>query len=211
MSTGVGRRIETGLGDIPAPQKQKSRYHSVMGPKLKDLVACLDGANDPYDAMSELEQSRGAHVEMMRIFEETQAYIETLPTQTEQQRMLKKEARILAVGMLNDSLQNVYSAMERCARITSMVCDKLHPQYIAGLTRQITEMIYLCFDNGQPEMQPYIDKFEKMLDERLQLPTVKGECSNVQTVAYSEEAMAAMDLSVPGPPVVYENVDGAAL
>lgn len=195
-----GNQVEVGITEFPrAPIAKRNRYGRVFGPKLKSLIAKIDDDGNPFSVTSEIEVARGIHVDSIRLYEEFNAIIEAMPTTTLAECQAQRQAFTLNNSILVDSNDRVLSALERCARITTQVCERVSPQYIALISKQILNMIYRCFDNDQPEFQEGIAKFERMIDEELQLPTIKGQIPPVDCVPI-EDQMLAMDMSIPMAP-----------
>ena len=167
------------------------RYSRRIGPKMKAVLEELATNTKLNDVSEELEHIRAVHLHNCGIYSDVMESLDKFVGENAQQN--RDSAMRIAGEILKTSAFDVLAAVEKMSRIEANLANQIGPNAIALLTRQMTRFVYEAFDNDTPEGKARIDNFEKMLNERLELPTLKATHTNITP----DMQVRAMDSTVP--------------
>ena len=183
-------------------------YYKVIGPKLKDALNALNNDENFLDVSEEVSHMRLIHQENLRVLGMVYESRENMDLPEETRNKCDITIRELA-PLIANSAEGVIRAVERAAKIQVSLSDKANPHTTEILTRQICQFVYRAFD--APDIQPgdslqvqqdkiaaklRIQHFDKMMNEELQLPSLKA----LGTSITPDQQVLAMDATIPSAP-----------
>ncbi len=172
-------------------------YGRKIGPKMSALLEQIRAKPDYLDVSEELEQARIIHAERWQLYAFT---FETMPDGEARQTALH-----IAGQMVDQSLDNLTKLIERASRIMSAKTNGIGPQCADAIVRQMCGFVYQCFDSEKDRTN--IMKFDKMLSEKLELPSLKSLGTSRTPSDSIDAQVMAMDDTVPYAPV--PDINGA--
>jgi hypothetical protein len=188
----------------PGLAERMAYYQNKIGPKFTALLKEMkDNSPDLFDVSEEINQIRAAHCEVeMKLFSTVLENAEKLGNQA-------PDALRIAASMLQNSADNVIRSIERAARIQAQTAEKMSPMAMEQTVKQICQFVYRAFDapgivpgdslevqQQKQEAHRRIQHFDRMLNDELQLPTLKS----LGTSITPDQQVLAMDASIPSEP-----------
>lgn len=158
---------------------QRGFYTSRIGPKLRDVVNEYRENSKVHDITEEVELTRIANLAAVQQFEVIQLQLDCPAAwvaagggvddeSQERGKAILREMLIKAAENLKDAMRENARMVEMAAKIHNLTVDKMSPDLIESLVRQICGMVHSCFG----EHWHLIERFDKMIAEKLQLPSV---------------------------------------
>lgn len=205
---GHGTIFGIGTNKIPHSRIEKDFPKSIMpffkqmcGPKLTKLLddALLVEEFDIKEEVAIVRASCAEYVEALNALVELKCTDEFAKLDAESKEKINDKIRVVSQCVRN-AMNDITFQVERHARIHNMVAEKIHPGAIQDVVRQLNRFVYECFGrnaDGTPNMEALM-KFDKKLNEELQLPTLKP----LAPMASNDDVQAqcdidAMDATIP--------------
>lgn len=172
-------------------KEQMGFFRKHIGPKL---TALLDEALEikMFDVQEELAIVRTTCIQQVQVYNSLQEIWANPATRPVTPEAIKAfDAAIAECGsQVKSAMNDITFQVERQAKIHSMVAEKIHPNAIADVVRQINRMVFECF--GQSDWKG-VERFNNMLTTELELPSLK----NQGTTITPDKQVQMMDESVP--------------
>lgn len=175
----------------PEFKEKMGFFYKHLGPKLKTLFDEAVTVKE-FDIQEEITLTRIAATEQLAICNQLHAIWDDPSTRPTEPQAVSAYAALLreATEAFKKSLSDITYQVERQAKIHAMVAEKLGPNAIADVVRQINRMIYETF--GQSDWEG-VKRLNDRLTNELQLPSLKNQGT---TITPDQEVML-MDASVP--------------
>lgn len=167
------------------PKDRMSYYAKKVGPKLKKMLEEGIAQYKAGDITEELVLVREINSQAITLFDflmETEGL----------DPVAKQHALINAGDLVVKGIEQYTHLVERQAKISALVGNKLMPDAIDKVTEQITRFVYECFDKDQEA----VAEFDRRMSEELELP-VLANSANVGTRFTPDMIAAAMDATIP--------------
>jgi hypothetical protein len=204
---------------IPKMSKGKLElYGRHFGPKLKGLMEkCYEEIRHT-DVREELALIRTVNLQRAMLLNAT---LETKFPDTPDGQQMQRAAIELAGNIVFSSSSDVIAVVEKVAKIDALAASVVSPFAIEGLTRQISRFVHNIFDddpiypddapdvvNRKLEAQERMVKFERAMDEELELPQLQGLAGAAKgTKITPDQQVLAMDAMIPTSPPVVEEIE----
>lgn len=164
----------------PITKMQADLYIKQLGPKLS--VVCRELLNNTKlnDITAEIAVTRTAYLESIGEWGSLAAMIDDDQIisvmgggidEAAMQRGRHKLQQMIATARNDvvEGMDRISVLCERQAKIHNLTVDKLPPDAIDGIVKQICRFVHLCFAHDWAN----IEKFNEMLNQELQLPSLK--------------------------------------
>ena len=157
-------------------------YAKKVGPKLNALITEALETYKANDISEEITLTRVVATQSVQMYSQLLELPDSaLPLQARQQILAE------AGAMVTRSMEQATRLVERSAKIFALTTDKIDPSAVDAVVKQICRFVYLCFETyktNQPGYEEFdaavnkimvegVQKFDKMLNEELQLPSLK--------------------------------------
>lgn len=186
-------------------------YGKKLGPKLSRLLENNLNNEEKHDISKEVAMVRTVGAQALGVYDALLEMPEgTLPEETRVQ-LIHDAGQIVA-----DAMDESSRIVERSAKIFALTSDKLDPQAVDKVAKQICRFVYLCFEDFESKvpkdadietklqwnefdeavrkiMRERIKKFDDMLTNELQMPTLK----QLGTTLSPDQQVRAMIDTVP--------------
>lgn len=171
---------------------QKGFYYSRMGPRLRELVDQQRENQKLNDVSGELELMRVANARVVDVYEaliiqhdspEAAAALGggITPECIENGKRKLSDALQVASDTLRTAMKENVAMAEAAAKIHNLTVDRISPDMMDSIVRQICGFVHICFsDNWEA-----VERFDQMLTEKLQLPSVISSMGTKLTPANS--------------------------
>lgn len=167
------------------PKDRMSYYVKRVGPKLRKLLEDGIAQYKAGDITEELVLAREINAQSIALFD---VLLETEGLDP----VAKQHALINAGELVTRGIEQYTHLVERQAKISALIGNKLMPDAIEKVTEQITRFVYECFDKDQEA----VAEFDRKMSEELELP-VLANSANVGTRFTPDMLAAAMDATIP--------------
>lgn len=170
-------------------------FRKHIGPKLTEL---MDDALlvKEFDISEEVALVRVSQIELAKVFSNLVeiANDPSLAPKTPEAIELHNLLLSQTATLIRSGMEEITRLVERQAKIHSLVAEKMHPNAIGEVVKQINLIIY---DTLGAEHWDLVEAISKKLDTELEIPSLKNlGYSNGATITPNEE-VSLMDASVP--------------
>lgn len=172
-------------------KEQMGFYAKHIGPKLTELLndALAIQAFDISEEIGIIRASLITQVEQFSGLNELRNDPATAP-KTDEAILQYNTLYNMAAESLRQGMNAITFQVERQAKIHNMVAEKIHPNAINDVVRQINRMVHEVFGQDHWEL---VERFDQKLTDELQLPSLK----NQGTTITPDQEVTLMDASVP--------------
>lgn len=188
----IDRLLNPKFDKIYGPMARDSlrKYSSNMHPKLRAL---MEGFADNTQIFNISEEIALAQVLHSQNVDQYNAVFSLFIEDVFPDKKVGEQALALAAEVMNASNENVTRLIERYAKIVALTAGKIHPQAMDSMCKHICKIVYRIFDQGKPENQELIDKFNEELSRELDLSSLAA----LGTTYTPDQQVTAMDSAVP--------------
>lgn len=193
------------------PKNRMAFYTRRMGPKLKALVEeALEGQN-AHDISEEVAIVRAMSQQSLQVYNSLMELDDTKITPQGKAQAMHDAGQIVVTAM-----DQATRLSERSAKIFALTAEKIDPLAIDKVAKQLCRFVYVCFEDYETElpegltteqilqykefdksvreiMIQQINKFDKMVSEELQLPSIIQNGTNITP----DQQVLAMINTVP--------------
>lgn len=182
-------------------KEHKGYYLRKLNPKLQEAILNQRAQTKLNDIAEEIELVRMANEKAVEVYSATQAMMDmpeaiaALGGGIDDESMARGKARLAimfddASKLLKEAMRENADLVEKAAKIHNLTVDRLSPDAIADIAKQITSFVHIIWGHDWDGLE----RFDKLLSAKLNLPSVVG---NMGTTITPSQEVRKMDSTVP--------------
>lgn len=167
--------------DVPMSSQLKGFYANKLSPKLASLLSESAAHGALNNLRGEIELLRSANLRAVQVYDSLSTLQDSPeahaaagggiePEQIAKGKQLLSKQLEKAADCMRDALRENAVAEERYANVLSKTVDRMPPDAMQDLVKQVIAAAHHCFGRDWEGLQ----KFDKMLSDKLNLPSVIG-------------------------------------
>lgn len=191
----------------PVSREKMTFYKRHFGPKLRALVEAAEQdskARGLHDISEEIALTKATLSHSIQFYNGVnELTADQVKSEDDRQRLLAESGAVVRGG-----LDHVTKLIERSAKIFALTAEKMDATAIDSITRQIMAFVFRCFDAYERHKEPGWEEFDdameaylqgkllefnRLMDEELQLPSLK----NIGTNMTPDQTALLMDATIP--------------